>query len=174
MDPHATAGAHAARLFASHQPWLLRRLRRSLGCPEDAQDIASDTFVQVIQHPDVGAIVQPEAFLTTIAKRLVARLWRRRAIERAYLDRLSFHAEETAPSAEQHLVAVQTLQRVDAWLSKLPIPARLAFLYSVMDEMSHEAIAKRLHVSVRTVGRYLHQAMMVCASVDEDTMGGRA
>ncbi|WP_454688102.1 sigma-70 family RNA polymerase sigma factor [Achromobacter aloeverae] len=172
MDPHATAGAHAARLFASHQPWLLRRLRRYLGCAEDAQDVASDTFVQVILHPDPRAIAQPEAFLTTVAKRLVARLWRRRAIEQAYLERLQWQCEETAPSTEHQLMAVQALQEIDAWLSKLPIPARLAFLYRVMDDMSHEDIAARLGVSVRTVGRYLREAMLVCASMDDGAARG--
>jgi len=162
MGYDASSHTPVARLFASHHPWLMRRMRRYLPCIQDAEDVVADTFTQVVQHPDIGSIVQPEAFLTTIAKRLTTRLWRKRAIERAYLERMAQAREEWGTSAEQQLVALQTLQEIDGWLHQLPVRVRLAFLYRVLDDLSHDEIALRLQVSVRTVGRYLRQAMLRC------------
>jgi len=166
MNQDTSTAACVARLYASHQPWLLRRIRRWLSCPQDAEDIAADTFVQVIQHTDPLAIDEPQAFLTTIARRLTTRLWRRRELEKAYLERLQQLPRGSCPSAEEQLAALQALQQLDAWMRPLAVNVRLAFLYRVLDDMDHAEIARRLRVSVRTVGRYLSQAALACAKAD--------
>lgn len=73
-------------LFRSHYQWLCTRLRRHLDSSAHAEDIAADTFVQFLTSPGVVPIRQPRALLTTIAQRLMYQLWRRRDLERAYLD----------------------------------------------------------------------------------------
>ncbi|RML82115.1 hypothetical protein APX70_06966, partial [Pseudomonas syringae pv. maculicola] len=42
-------------------------LRRRLGCPHSAADLAQDTFVKVLGARDTAQIIEPRAFLTTIA-----------------------------------------------------------------------------------------------------------
>jgi len=69
-------------LFRSHYQWLCARLRRHLDSSAHAEDIAADTFVQLLSSPGVVPIRQPRALLTTIAQRLMYQLWRRRDLER--------------------------------------------------------------------------------------------
>ncbi|MBV6303644.1 sigma-70 family RNA polymerase sigma factor [Candidimonas humi] len=162
MERDASSTAYLAELYASHQPRLLRRIRRQLPCLQDAEDVTAETFAQVVQMPDARQIAEPEAFLTTIARRLAMRLWRRRRVENVYLSRLQTMPEHTCPSAEEQLMAIQALQQLDAWMHRLPIPVRMAFLLRMLDGLDHETIARRLGVSVRTVGRYLQQATLCC------------
>jgi RNA polymerase sigma-70 factor (ECF subfamily) len=51
-------------------------------------------------------------------------------------------------------------------MRQLPIRVRMAFLYRVLDDMSHEEIASKLGVSVRTIGRYLQQATLQCLKAE--------
>jgi RNA polymerase sigma-70 factor (ECF subfamily) len=164
MERDASSTAYLASLYTSHQPRLLRRIRRQLPCLQDAEDVAAETFAQVVQMPDAHQIAEPEAFLTTIARRLTMRLWRRRQVESAYLARLQLLPEQTCPSAEEQLMAIQALQQIDAWMHRLPVPARMAFLLRMLDGLDHDSIARRLGVSVRTVGRYLQQATLCCVA----------
>jgi len=166
MNQDASAADHVTRLYVRHHAWLLGRLRRKLPCLQDAEDITADTFVQVIQHPQPHAIVEPEAFLATIARRLVSRLWRRRHLEQAYLARLQQLPDEFGSSPEQQMAAMQALHDIDGWMRQLPIRVRMAFLYRVLDDMSHEEIASKLGVSVRTIGRYLQQATLQCLKAE--------
>ncbi|MNL84550.1 putative RNA polymerase sigma factor FecI [compost metagenome] len=52
--------------------------------------------------------------------------------------------------------------QIDRVLHGLPLPVRSAFLYSQLDGLPQEEIAARLGVSVRTVARYLTQALRHC------------
>ncbi|WP_354670267.1 sigma factor [Janthinobacterium sp. SUN073] len=75
--------------------WLPGWLHRKLGHAGDAPDLAQDTFLRVLTAPDnypekqAGwRLREPRAYLTLIGKRLMAKLFRRRSLEQAYLDAL--------------------------------------------------------------------------------------
>ncbi len=87
-------------LFRSHYDWLCSRLQRHLDSRAHAEDIAADTFTQLLSAPGVLPIRQPRALLTTIAQRLMYQVWRRRDLERAYLDALANDETSTVPSPE--------------------------------------------------------------------------
>ena len=92
-------------LYRAHHGWLHNWLRAKLGDSFDAADLAQDTFVRVLRHRhELDALREPRAYLTTIAKRLVLNLHRRRSLERAYLDALATLPEAHAPSPEQGLL----------------------------------------------------------------------
>lgn len=105
------------QLFGDHHGWLLYRLRVRSGCPSDAADLASETFVQVVALDDPHSIREPRALLTTIAKQLLYASWRRRDLERAYLLALGSEPLEFAPSAEQ-----QALVGIDRLLERAVFP----------------------------------------------------
>lgn len=149
-------------IFRNEYRWLLGRLRLKLGCAFAAEDIASETFVQLIALPDPAGLREPRAMLTTIAHRLVYDLWRRRDLERAYLASLAALPEATAPSEEERAIVVETLYAIDRILAGLSAKARNAFVYSQFHDMTHADIAERLGVSKRTVRDYLAQAMHAC------------
>ena len=75
-------------LYSNHHGWLQGWLRRKLGCPHNAADLAQDTFVRVLGKKEPVAAAEPRAYLATIANGLVVDFHRRRALERAYLETL--------------------------------------------------------------------------------------
>lgn len=152
-----------ATLFRDHHHWLLARLCRQMRCRWDAEDLTAETFSQVAaSRTPLTSIDEPRAFLTTIAKRLLFHLRRRRDLEQAWLEQLRHSPEAFSPSPEERAVLLETVLLVDRSMQSLPAPARAAFLYSQLDGMGHEQIAQQLGVSVRTVGRYLRQAWSCC------------
>lgn len=143
-------------LYTGHHKWLQQRLQFRLGNAADAQDMAADTFVCVLASATpADAIREPRAFLTTIAKRLLINHWRRRDLERGYLEALSALPEPLMPSPEELAVLQETLAHVAHALDGLPLPAQQAFLLSQLDGLGYQAIAERLGISHSTVRRHM-------------------
>ena len=150
------------QLFGDHHGWLLGRLRARLGCGEDAADMAAETFAQVVAAPDPHAIREPRALLTTIAKRLVFASWRRRDLERAYLDALAQQPYAYAPSAQEQAQALQALSALDTLLEGLSPIGRSAFLYSQLEGLTYAEIGVRLGISAPRVHQYVVKALGLC------------
>lgn len=151
-------------LYSEHHGWLISWLRRKLGCPHSAADLAQDAFMRVMACGDVPALREPRAFLVTTARRLIIDQARRQRLERAYLAELELLAPqmEGFPAPEQILAAVETLARIGAALEGLAEKPRLAFLFHYLDDEPQAAIAARLGVSTRMVQKYLVQALVHC------------
>jgi RNA polymerase sigma-70 factor (ECF subfamily) len=150
------------QLFGDHHHWLLTRLRARLGSRDDAADMASETFAQVVALPDPHAIHEPRALLTTIAKRLVFASWRRRDLERAYLEALAQQPAGHEPSAEEQAQALQALIVLDRLLDGLSPMGRSAFLYSQLDGLTYAEIGQRLGISAPRVHQYVVKALGLC------------
>ena len=149
-------------LFRSHYDWLCSRLHRHLDSRAHAEDIAADTFVQLLSSPSVLPILQPRALLTTIAQRLMYQLWRRRDLERAYLQVLAAQPEAVEPSLEERALTMESLMAVDALLDGLSPRARTAFLCSQLDGMKYADIAAMLGVSTIRVRQYVAKGLRLC------------
>ena len=150
------------QMYGDHHDWLLQRLRARLGCCHDAADMASETFVQVVKLPDPQGIHEPRALLTTIAKRLVFATWRRRDLERAYLEALAQQVPGYEPSAEEQVQALDTLSSIDRMLDGLSPLGRSAFLYSQLENLTYAEIGARLGISAPRVHQYVAKALTLC------------
>lgn len=148
-------------LFRSHYQWLCLRLRRHLG-DSGAEDIAADTFVQLLSAPVAEPIRQPRALLTTIAQRLMYQLWRRRDLERAYLEALHLDDEAQAPSPEELAQMIEALQIIDGLLDGLPAKVKATFLLSQVNGLTYPEIAAQLGISQRSVSDYMTKAIHRC------------
>lgn len=163
MSASPSYGSALAVLYSRHQSWLLQRLRARLRNHSDAEDLAAETFCQLLaSRVDPSGLIEPRAYLSTLAKRLTYHFHRRRKLEQAWLERMACKPEETSISAEEQAMLLETIIRIDRALSGLPLAVRKAFLYSVLDDLGYEDIAQRLGISVRTVGRYMKQALRHC------------
>jgi RNA polymerase sigma-70 factor (ECF subfamily) len=151
--------------FRRSYSWLTGCLHRLVGSSSDAEDLAASAFTELAGYPDIGAIRQPRALLTTIARRLTFEHWRRRDLERAYLARLALAPEPVAPSPEVALEAVQQILLIDAALQQLSARAREAFILSQFEDMKYADIAARLGVSVSMVRKYIAQALALCCEI---------
>ncbi|ALM87246.1 sigma-70 family RNA polymerase sigma factor [Bordetella sp. N] len=150
-------------LYREHHGWLQGWLQRRLDNNAfDAADLAQDTFVRVLTKPEPVSMRQPRAFLTAIAKGLLVDLWRRRELERAWLEALALLPEPETPSPEERLCLFQTLAAIDYALARLPQRARQVFMWARLEGMSCPAIVERLGVSLATVERDLAAALRLC------------
>jgi len=149
-------------LYHAHHNWLNAWLRRKLGCPHSAADLAQDTFMRVLSARETPTIIEPRAFLTTIAKRVLFNHYRRQDLERAYHEALAQIPERLAPSEEDRAIILQTLTELDQLLDGLPRPVKRAFLLAQVDGLSYGDIARELGISLATVKRHLNKAAMRC------------
>ncbi len=108
--------------------------------------------------------MEPRAYLTTTAKRLLIDRTRHQQVERAYLNELALIAEtvEGAPSLEAILIALEALKQLSDALQGLPANASEAFLQHYLLDETQPAIAARLGISVRMVQKHLAQALLHC------------
>ncbi|MBO9688204.1 sigma-70 family RNA polymerase sigma factor [Roseateles chitosanitabidus] len=153
-------------LYQGHHQWLVGWLRRRLGCPHHAADLAHDTFARVLVrrdaltcHDDLGG---GKALLSTIAHGLMVDHLRRASLERAFLEALSFLSEDQVPSIEDQQVMLETLLEVDAVLRDLPAKVQQAFLLSQIDGLPYSQIATELGVSLSSVQQYMTRAFSAC------------
>ncbi|AZE80191.1 sigma factor-like helix-turn-helix DNA-binding protein [Pseudomonas synxantha] len=130
---------YVGALFRSHYAWLCSRLYRQLDSRAHAEDIAADTFAQHLMY----------------------QLWRRRDLERAYLDVLDNDEAFSVPSPENLAQTCEALQAVDQWLDGLPAKVRATFLLSRLNGLTYPAIAAELEVSQRSVSDYMARALNV-------------
>ncbi|WP_454674723.1 sigma-70 family RNA polymerase sigma factor [Achromobacter pestifer] len=150
-------------LYIQHQSWLRDWLRRKTGCPFDAADLTHDTYLKVLVRDDDARVLrEPRAYLTTIAHGLMVNLFRRRDIERAYLDSLALVEDAAAPSPERRALALEALIEIDRLLDGLPSKVRKAFLLAQLEGLRHGEISERMQVSVSSVRQYLARAMQHC------------
>ena len=167
----ATVSTDIQALYFNHHDWLQVWLRRRLSNAVDASDLAHDTFVRVLVSGRVPNAEQSRAFLTQIAKGLVVDLYRRRAIEEAYLAALAHLPENLAPSAEERVLALQVLLLLDTALGSLPSRVREVFLLSRLDGLTYSDIAQRRGISVATVRKYMLRAAQACHDVINSPTG---
>ncbi len=191
-------------LYQEHSGWLNSWLSRTLRCPDNASDLAQDTFVRILSldsdaainnkvnnhtskpselsskkpvnksAKDIFSLKEPRAWLLTIAKRLLIDKNRRYKLEQAYLAELTLSIESndlhySAPSTEELLIAVQTLELITQTLETLADKPKQAFLLRHIDGLTHVNIAKQLNVSPPMVRKYLVQSLMVCHAIFEQT-----
>jgi len=156
--PHALTD-----LYAQHHGWLRGWLLRRLGHAGDAADFAQDTYLRVIEsRTALAEIREPRAFLTTVAKRVVANHLRHREIERAYLETLAHMPQSLTPSPEDRAIVLETLQEIDTLLDGLPPKVRTAFLWAQLDGMPYAEIAERMGVSLSSVKQNMARAIRHC------------
>ena len=151
--------------FRRSYSWLTASVHRLVGSRNDAEDLAASAFTELTAMEDVSQIRQPRALLTTIARRLTYEFWRRRDLEREYLEQLAQAPEFSDASPEDICVAIDELLRIDAALQSISAKAREAFILSQFEELGYAEIATRLSVSVSMVRKYMAQALTACCAL---------
>lgn len=155
-------GQTVSDLFRRHHRWLCDHLRRHLRAREWAEDIASETFLQLLAAAKGEPIREPRALLRTIAQRLIYQRWRRRDLERDYLEALVHEERAQTPSPESLAATLQTLERLDRRLNRLPAKVKTTFVLARGSGMTYPEIAVQLNISARSVSDYMDRAETCC------------
>jgi len=147
-------------LYHSHHGWLVNWLKRRLGCIHNANDLAQDTFLRVIDKSTTLAHVnEPRAFLSTIAHGLMVDHIRRKELEQAYLQAIAHLPQQLISSPEERLVFIEALMHIDRIFVGLKPNVRRVFLLSRLEGMTYPEIAIQLGVSLRTVESHMADAL---------------
>ncbi len=155
-------------LYENHHNWLCGWLKKRLGCSENAADLAQDTFIRVLTLRKAAELREPRAYLSTIARSLMIDMFRRRALEQAYLETLAAIPEPVDISPETRALILETLLEIDRLLDGLGSRTREIFLLSQLDGLSYVEIGRRLNVSVNTVKKHAVRALTHCLMLLED------
>ncbi|MFW1744634.1 sigma-70 family RNA polymerase sigma factor [Acinetobacter guillouiae] len=152
------------QLYQEHHSWVYAWLYKKLGNSSDAADLAQDTFLRVMARRQQIELLQPRAYLTTVAKGLMINWIQRKHIERAYLDVLALQPELEEISPEQHCLIIESLLEVTQLLEQLPVVVRDTFLYAQLEGLKYDEIAVKLDISLSSVKRYMKKAYVHCLS----------
>lgn len=155
-------------LYSGHHRWLTHWLRRHVRCPEQAADLAQDTFMRLISQRKQVLLSHPRAYLSRIARSLMIDQYRRRMLEQAYLESLAAWPEPVEISPEERQVILETLMQVDTLLDGLGARTREIFLLAQLDGMRHVEIARQLGISPNTVSKHFVRAMTHCLLMMDD------
>lgn len=149
-------------LYTDHHGWLHSWLRSKLGNAADAADLAQDTFVRLLNRSELLELKTPRAFLRTVARGLVIDHWRREELERAYLEAIAHLPANETPSPESRELVFELLESIARMLDGLKPRVRQAFLLAQCEGMPHKQIARQMGVSLRSVERYIADALYHC------------
>jgi RNA polymerase sigma-70 factor (ECF subfamily) len=165
-----------AELVASYGESLEQYLTRKLGNPEDAAEVAQDTFLRLHRLEQPENLDNARAYLFQAATNLAVDQLRRRQLQFRFLKLEKSRAPEGEPpdlnaagvSPDQILDAREKLAAIYQAIDELPFKARQAFLLHRRNGMSYSNIAQQLQVSVSSVEKYILQALKHCRDTLED------
>jgi RNA polymerase sigma-70 factor (ECF subfamily) len=149
-------------LFRQHNKELLNYAFHRAG--DVAEDMVQESFVRLMQHPDLTTIENHRAYLYKVTSNsLVDHNRKQRVIAKYHEDCDDL---DTLPSAllgpEITLHHQQRLLRYLQALDELPVIDRTVFLLHRFDGMTYPQIAKLLKLSKSTVERHFASALEHC------------
>lgn len=171
------SNSHLGLLYRLYRTALLRFLTRRVG-HNDAPDLLQEAFIRMARaKTDPHSVRNDKAFLFQVASNLAAdhgRESRRRSrlLTGDEIDAILDIPDDTARPADaaQARLEGQSLARA---LAEMPPRRADAFRLSRLEGLSHQAIAARLGVSVRTVEAEIRMALDHCAERLGRTQPGR-
>lgn len=138
----------------------LRRYFQRRANPADAEDLVQDVFVRLHQYETPAEIGNVEGYLFRTAANVLARRnekprWRWGSqIPLEYVPL----ADELSP--ERIVMGRQAVEMVLRGLDNLPPRAAHAFFLYRFEQLSQEAVARRMGVSVKAVEKFLRRATL--------------
>jgi RNA polymerase sigma-70 factor (ECF subfamily) len=140
--------------FLDHYEELIGTWTRRLRNRHQAEDLAHDAFVRVLEN-DSGAVQQPRAYLHQTARNIAVDGWRREdrrlQLEMQAVD--SSPAEASDPEA--FMQAVQLADSIERALAQLPINCRKVFIWQKLEGLTQAEIAERMGLSKNMVEKYM-------------------
>jgi RNA polymerase sigma-70 factor (ECF subfamily) len=143
---------------------LISFLRQRLRTPEDANDVAQEAYIRMMQYQNSRQIRSPSSMLFRIAINVANDLGRseqvRRVSDQCSLDTVELASE--MPSAEREISGKQELALLRAAIEDLPPKCRQVFLLSRVRRLTYPEIAVHCGISVKMVEKHISRALAVC------------
>ena len=143
-------------LYEHHADDVFRFALYLTGNRAEAEDVASETFVRAWMTREEIRVGTVKAYLLMIARNL-CRTWSRTGVRAAPLDE---HARDPRPGPAASALALDQLSTTLVRLQRLPEIDRAALLMRAQGELSYEAIAAALGLSVVAARVKVHRARL--------------
>lgn len=157
------------------EPALRDWLRRRLSLRQDVDDVIQETYAILAGMADVSHILQPKAYVYSVAHSVVLQQLRRAQVVSieavAEIDRVAIVGDEFSP--ERMASSRQELARIGALIESLPDKCRQAFVLRRVEGYSQREIAERMQISENTVEKHICKGIRVLMDSmkrDDDVM----
>jgi len=149
-------------LFREHHERLVRFVSLRLGCRAEAEEVAQEVFVRLLQRSDEAADVNISGLLYVTARNLATdRLRQQRRRQNTGFENWG---GDYAVSPERILSGRQELTRLQTLLEALPIKCRSAFISYKIEGKSYAEIAQDMHLTESMVRKYVLRAVVYCVA----------
>jgi RNA polymerase sigma factor (sigma-70 family) len=153
-----------------HHSALLSFLRLRLRISHDADDVAQESYIRMMQYEGSREIRSPSSMLFRIAINVANDLGRselaRRASDQCSIDDVELVSD--LPSAEREIGACQDLELLQAVIAQLSPKCREVFLLSRAKLMTYPEIALHCGISLKMVEKHISRALAVCTKTVRD------
>jgi RNA polymerase sigma factor (sigma-70 family) len=140
--------------FFEHYEELIGTWTRRLRNRQQAQDLAHDTFVRVLEsNPD--AVQLPRAYLHQTARNIAVDGFRRAELRDAKEQAAVPPSSSETGDPEQYMRAIQLAESVERALQELPLNCRKVFVWQKIEGLTQAEIAERLGLSKNMVEKYM-------------------
>ncbi|MDR3132517.1 MAG: RNA polymerase sigma-70 factor [Prevotellaceae bacterium] len=147
--------------FIKNYPRVKNFARRLLMSEQDAEDIAQDIFLKIVNKPAIWQDPEQSGkYLFTMTKNYIFNLIKHRKIEQNY-EKLVIAEKSVAEEfgVTDKLYAKETALLVQYAVEQMPPQRRDIFKMSRIEGMSNALIAEKTSLSIRTVERHLYLAL---------------
>lgn len=163
-DPEADPDVGVALVYARACGPLIGLLTVMGGSATDAEEVAQDAFVKLLEHwPKVRGYDDVDAWLRTVAARMLISRHRRRQVATLGLRRIAARTELAAPGSDSGA----RLDVADA-LATLPVGYRAVVLLHHVHDLPVADVADLLRLPVGTVKSRLARARAALAPLLTD------
>jgi len=140
--------------FFEHYEELIGTWTRRLRNRQQAEDLAHDTFVRVLESK-ATEVEQPRAYLHQTARNIAVDAYRRE--DRREAMALETYDQSSPPSGdpEHFMHAIQLADSIERALAELPLNCRKIFIWQKIEGMTQQEIAERLGLSKNMVEKYM-------------------
>ncbi|HUL19459.1 MAG TPA: sigma-70 family RNA polymerase sigma factor [Steroidobacteraceae bacterium] len=153
------------QLFITYQSALRAYLYRRVRSRAEAEELAQEVYLRLLRVPDMTVILNPEAYLYTIAGNLVKQYAVQQSRGGTSVPPEDPGAQERlseTPSFAQEMDKEQRIERLGEVLPQLSAKCLTVLVLRFWHGLSYEEIAQRLEISTHMVKKYLSQALAHC------------
>ena len=131
-----------------------------IGRKEDAEEIIQNTFISLWEHRStINPSLPLKSYLYKITTNLVYNYLKRNTLHNKFIQHTISVAIDEDDSTQKELYYRDLRNAVDRIIGDMPEQQKLIFKLSRWEGLSHEEIANRLKISVRTVENQVYRAI---------------
>ncbi|CAO5235056.1 RNA polymerase sigma factor [Frankia sp. AgKG'84/4] len=146
-----------AAFYRARVGWAMRRGEIILGDTLAAEEIAQDVFLQAMRT--WTTLDNPEAWLTTVLSRRLAREASKQNARRLMLGKLAASGRARVDDPEAYADLREDYRRVRAAMDRLPGQQRVVIALRLLDELTEAETATALGIAASTANKHFTRAL---------------